>query len=95
MSVRAVAWVNGLSYLLPKGEVTLGVIQKVLKDHGKKLTEDDDLEVTLLPVVATIHRFDLETKEGDAPWCAPCNSWHARPKDAAHHRALKCRGEAP
>ncbi len=27
--------------------------------------------------------------EGD-PWCEPCQSWHPRPRDPAHHKALKC-----
>jgi hypothetical protein len=31
----------------------------------------------------------LKGEEGD-PWCEPCQSWHPRPRDKAHHDALQC-----
>ncbi|MEN3369974.1 MAG: hypothetical protein V7609_2117 [Verrucomicrobiota bacterium] len=28
--------------------------------------------------------------DGSAPWCEACQSYHTKPRDKAHHEALKC-----
>lgn len=40
------------------------------------------------------HARDAAVVDG-VPYCAPCGSYHATPRDAAHHAGLMCRAPWP
>lgn len=41
-----------------------------------------------LPGTEPVPKADGEAD--GVPWCAPCQSWHNKPKNREHHAALKC-----